>query len=236
MGGKVIVPANIFIEKLATARLASDVLGIPTLVISRTDSYSAKMIRSDFHEIDHPHLTGERSPEGYHYLKGGIPYAIERSLAFAPYADLIWCETAKPDLGEAREFAQGIHEKYPGKWLAYNCSPSFNWKANLEENDIRHFQEKLGEMGYKYQFVTLAGFHSLNASMFELAHSYAQEGMGAYSKFQEHEFDLQDRLGFGAIKHQHFVGTGYYDEVQNIIAQGQSSTIALSGSTEEEQF
>lgn len=236
MGGKVLVPANIFIEKLVTARLAADVMGIPTLIISRTDSYSAKMIRSDFHEIDKPHLTGECSPEGYYYLKGGVPYAIERSLAFAPYADLIWCETAKPDLGEAREFAQAIHEKYPGKWLAYNCSPSFNWKATLDEQQIRHFQEKLGEMGYKYQFVTLAGFHTLNASMFKLAQEYVSEGMTAYSRFQEQEFALQDQWGFGALKHQQFVGTGYYDQVQNIIAKGQSSTGALKGSTEEEQF
>ena len=236
MGGKVLVPVHIFIEKLVTARLAADVKGIPMLIIARTDAQSAHMIRSDFHEVDKPFLTGELSPEGYYYLKGGIPYAIQRALAFAPYADLIWCETSTPDLGEAKEFAQGIHEKYPGKWLAYNCSPSFNWSANLSDKDIRHFQEKLGEMGYKFQFVTLAGFHTLNASMFELAKGYSKEGMAAYSKFQQHEFELQNKEGFKAIKHQQFVGTGYYDEVQKTIGQGESSTVALVGSTEEEQF
>ncbi len=236
MGGKVLVPGKVFIEKLMAARLAADVMDIPTLIVARTDAYSAKMIRSDYDEVDQPFLTGERSPEGFYYLKGGVPYAIQRGLDFAPYCDLIWCETSRPDIGEAREFAQGIHEKYPGKWLAYNCSPSFNWKANLEEKEIRTFQEKLGEMGYKFQFVTLAGFHSLNASMFDLAQGYQVEGMAAYSRFQEKEFAMEKESGFSAIKHQQFVGTGYFDHLTNTLAQGQSSTTALSGSTEEEQF
>lgn len=236
MGGKVLVPGKIFIEKLMAARLAADVMNIPLLIIARTDSYSAKLIRSDFDEVDIPFLTGERSHEGYYYLEGGIPYAIQRGLDFAPYSDLIWCETSKPDLGEAREFAQGIHEKYPGKWLAYNCSPSFNWKANLDDKSIHKFQENLGEMGYKFQFVTLAGFHTLNASMFNLAVNYNSEGMAAYSRFQEKEFELEKKHGFGAIKHQKFVGTGYFDELTDILRQRQSSTTALAGSTEEEQF
>lgn len=236
MGGKVLVPGKAFIEKLMAARLAADVMDIPTLIVARTDAYSAKMIRSDYDEVDKPFLTGERSPEGFYYLKGGVPYAIQRGLDFAPYCDLIWCETSRPDIGEAREFAQGIHEKYPGKWLAYNCSPSFNWKANLEEKEIQTFQEQLGEMGYKFQFVTLAGFHSLNASMFDLAHNYQKEGMGAYSRFQQKEFALEKENGFTAIKHQQFVGTGYFDHLTNTLAQGQSSTTALTGSTEEEQF
>lgn len=236
MGGKVLVPGKIFIEKLMAARLAADVMDIPLLIIARTDSYSAKLIRSDFDEIDQPFLTGKRSPEGFFYLKGGVPYAIQRGLDFAPYSDLIWCETPTPDLGEAREFAQGIHEKFPGKWLAYNCSPSFNWRANLDENSIRDFQEKLGEMGYKFQFVTLAGFHALNASMFNLAVHYNQEGMAAYSRFQETEFELEREHGYGAIKHQQFVGTGYFDELTDILKLRQAATTALAGSTEEEQF
>ena len=236
MGGKVLVPTNEWIEKLATSRLAADVMNIPTLIIARTDAHSAHLIRSGFNEIDKPYLTGERSREGHWFIKGGVPYAIERGLAAAPYCDIIWCETPTPDLKEAEEFAEGIHEKYPGKWLAYNCSPSFNWKANLDDKEIAHFQEKLGEMGYKYQFVTLAGFHTLNASMFDLAHNYAKSGMAAYSKFQQHEFKLQSEAGFTAIKHQKFVGTGYYDEVQNTIAGHKVSTGALAGSTEESQF
>ena len=236
MGGKVLVSVSEFVEKLSTARLAADVKGIPTLIIARTDAQSAHMIRSDYDDIDKPFLTGERSPEGFYYLKGGIPYAIERALACAPYADLIWCETSTPDLGEAREFAEGVHKKFPGKWLAYNCSPSFNWKANLSEKELHRFQEKLADMGYRFQFVTLAGFHTLNASMFELAKGYSKQGMEAYSEFQQHEFHLQNEMGYEAIKHQKFVGTGYYDEVQKTIGQGESSTCALAGSTEEEQF
>lgn len=235
MGGKVLVPAKAAIEKLMAARLAADVMNIPTVLIARTDAQSAKMIRSDFDHIDEPFITGERSDDGYYFLKGGIEYAIRRGLSFAPYADLIWCETSTPDIGEAREFAQGMHAKYPGKWLAYNCSPSFNWKKHLSESDISHFQEKLAEMGYKFQFVTLAGFHTLNASMFELAATYAKSGMGAYSRFQEHEFKLADQ-GFKAIKHQQFVGTGYFDMLNDVISQGQSNSNAMSDSTEEQQF
>jgi isocitrate lyase len=236
MGGKVLVPANVFIQKLITARLAADVLNVPTVIISRTDADSANLIRSDSHPVDQPFLTGERSYEGYYYLNGGVDYAIARSLEFAPYADLIWCETARPDLGEAREFAQGIHEKYPGKWLAYNCSPSFNWRRHLGESEVMNFQEKLGELGYKYQFVTLAGFHTLNASIFELAQAYATQGMGAYSRFQQHEFELENHYGYKAIKHQSFVGAGYFDEVLMAVSEGQSTTTAMKGSTEEEQF
>jgi isocitrate lyase len=235
MGGKVLVPAKAAIEKLMAARLAADVMNVPTLLIARTDAQSAKMVRSDFDHIDEPFITGERSDDGYYFLKGGIPYAIQRGLSFAPYCDLVWCETSTPDIGEAREFAAGIHEKYPGKWLAYNCSPSFNWKKKLSDSEISKFQEKLGEMGYKFQFVTLAGFHSLNASMYELAHNYASGGMGAYSNFQEHEFNLQ-KEGFTAIKHQQFVGTGYFDEITDILSQGKSASKALSESTEEQQF
>lgn len=236
MGGKVLVSGDAFIEKLMAARLAADVMGIPTLIIARTDAHSAKLIRSDSYSVDRPFLTGERSVEGFHYIEGGIPYAIARGLDFAPYCDLVWCETSTPDLGEAREFAQGIHEKYPGKWLAYNCSPSFNWKAKLDDRSIRDFQEKLGEIGYKFQFVTLAGFHTLNASMFDLARQYKEEGMAAYSRFQEREFELERQGGFSAIKHQQFVGAGYFDMVTMTLSQGQSSTTALAGSTEEEQF
>ncbi len=236
MGGKVLVPCHIFIEKLMAARFASDVMGIPTLLIGRTDSYSAKLIRSDYNHIDQPFLTGERSPEGYYSLNGGVPYAIERAKAIAPYCELVWIETSTPDIGEAREMAQGIHAQFPGKWLAYNCSPSFNWKNNLDDRSIRNFQEQLAELGYKYQFVTLAGFHSLNAGMFELAVNYNQEGMAAYSKFQEREFMLEKEHGFSAIKHQQFVGTGYYDNLTNIFSQGKSATTAMEGSTEKDQF
>lgn len=236
MGGKVLVPASVFTQKLVSARLAADVLGVPTLIIARTDADSAALIRSDSDELDRPFLTGERSSEGFFYVKGGVEYAIARALEYAPYADLIWCETSRPDLGEAREFAQGIHEKFPGKWLAYNCSPSFNWRRNLDDETIESFQDKLGEMGYKFQFVTLAGFHTLNASIFELARDYAVHGMHAYAHFQQREFELEHRDGYKAIKHQSFVGAGYFDEVQMAISQGQASTAALKGSTEEDQF
>jgi isocitrate lyase len=232
----VLVPVSEFIPKLVTARLAADTMGVPTIFIARTDAQSATLIRSDSDPIDRAFLTGERSYEGFYYLKGGTEYAIARGLAFAPYVELVWCETAKPDLGEAREFAQGIHEKFPGKWLAYNCSPSFNWRRNLDDKTIAHFQEKLGEMGYKYQFVTLAGFHTLNASMFELAQAYNLEGMGAYSRFQQHEFELEHRYGYKAIKHQSFVGAGYFDEVLMTATEGKTTTAALKGSTEEDQF
>ncbi len=236
MGGKVLVPASVFIEKLVTARLAADVMNVPTLIVARTDADSANLIRSDSDALDQSFLTGERSYEGYFYINGGIDYAIARGLAYAPYADLVWCETAKPDLGEAKAFADGIHEKFPGKWLAYNCSPSFNWRRHLDEKTIRTFQEKLGEMGYKFQFVTLAGFHTLNASMFNLAKEYAESGMAAYSQFQQHEFELERLHGYSAIKHQSFVGAGYFDQVQMTVSGGQASTAALKGSTEEEQF
>lgn len=236
MGGKVLVPVNVFVEKLIMARLAADILDTPTILIARTDAEGASLIRSDSHPVDQPFLTGERSYEGYFYINGGVEYAIERGRAFAPYADMVWCETNKPDLGEAREFAQGIHEKFPGKWLCYNCSPSFNWKRNLDDKSIRNFQEKLGEMGYKFQFVTLAGFHTLNASMFELANEYATDGMGAYSRFQQREFELERRSGYSAIKHQSFVGAGYFDEVLMAATSGQTTTAALKGSTEEDQF
>lgn len=236
MGGKVLVPGRLFIDKLKSARLAADVLDVPLVIIARTDALSAKLIRSDFDEVDRPFLTGERSEEGYHYLKGGVEYAIQRGLDFAPYADMLWCETSKPDLAEAKRFAEGIHEKFPGKWLCYNCSPSFNWRGNLSEREIAGFQDALGKMGYKFQFVTLAGFHTLNASMFNLAVNYRDEGMAAYSRFQEGEFLLQKEHGFSAIKHQQFVGAGYFDAIANAISGGKSATGALNGSTEEAQF
>jgi isocitrate lyase len=236
MGGKVLVPVQEFAHKLAAARLAADVLGVPTVLIARTDADSATLLRSDIDPLDHRFLTGERSFEGYYYIRGGLEYAIERGRAYAPYADVVWCETAKPDLGEAREFAQGVHEQFPGKFLAYNCSPSFNWRRNLDEKTIATFQEELGAMGYKFQFVTLAGFHTLNLSMFELANGYREEGMAAYAKVQEREFEMERQSGYAAAKHQSFVGAGYFDEIQLILTQGQSSTTALSGSTEEAQF
>ncbi len=235
MGGKVLVPAAEFIDKLITARLASDVLGVDTLIIGRTDAESATFLRSDADVVDKRFLTGERSPEGLYLVKKGTAYAVERAIAFAPYCDLVWCETSKPDLGEAKEFAQGVHAQYPGKWLAYNCSPSFNWKRHLDDKTIKTFQDQLAEMGYKFQFVTLAGFHAINASMFELAHAYAREGMPAYAEFQEKEFDMEKRFHYSAIKHQSFVGAGYFDEVQTIISKD-FSAYALKGSTEEQQF
>jgi isocitrate lyase len=236
MGGKVLVPAADFIEKLITARFAADILNVPTLLIGRTDAESAHFIRSDSDPIDIPFLTGERSAEGYFILKSGIEYAIARACAFSPYADLLWCETSKPDLGEAKEFAQGVHEKFPGKWLAYNCSPSFNWKLHLKDHEILNFQEKLGELGYKFQFITLAGFHTLNASMFDLAVDYRKNGMDAYAKFQEREFELEKQEGYKALKHQSFVGAGYFDELLSAITEGRAHTRALPGSTEECQF
>jgi isocitrate lyase len=236
LGGKVLEPVHIFIEKLVTARLASDVLDVPTLIIARTDSESASFLRGDSNVIDQPYLTGHRSHEGYFQIKNGIEYAIARSLSFAPYADMLWCETSKPDLGQAREFAQGIHEKYPGKWLAYNCSPSFNWKKHLDDHALAGFQDKLADMGYKFQFVTLAGFHTLNASMFELANEYRTEGMKAYTKVQEKESELERLHGYKGLKHQTFVGAGYYDELLTTITNGKTSTSSMKGSTEELQF
>jgi isocitrate lyase len=236
MGGKVLVPSGDFIEKLITARFAADVMGVPTIIIARTDAHSANLVRSDADEIDQPFLTGERSSDGFFYIKGGIPLAVARGIAYAPYSDLVWCETSTPDLGEAREFAEEIHRHYPGKWLAYNCSPSFNWKKQLDSETLVVFQEKLAEMGYKFQFITLAGFHTLNASMFDLARHYKDTGMAAYADFQEKEFALERDYGFKAIKHQRFVGTGYFDELMTVLTQGKASTHALKGSTEEQQF
>jgi isocitrate lyase len=235
MGGKVIEPVSTYLEKLFAARFAADVLGVPTILIARTDAESAAFIRADSDHIDLPFITGERSHEGYFHIKGGVDYAIVRARAYAPYSDMVWCETSKPDLGEARAFAQGVHEKFPGKWLAYNCSPSFNWRKNLDDASIASFQEKLYELGYKFQFITLAGFHTLNASMFELAHGYARRGMSVYSQFQEREHALEQH-GYRALKHQSFVGAGYYDEVLMTLTEGRASTAALKGSTEEAQF
>ncbi|MBH8600766.1 isocitrate lyase [Thermoactinomyces sp. CICC 23799] len=235
LGGKVLTPTQQAIRNLIAARLAADVMGVPTILIARTDANAAKLITSDIDPYDHPFITGERSPEGFYYLKNGLDTAIARGLAYAPYADLIWCETSEPNLEEARRFAEAIHEKYPGKWLAYNCSPSFNWKKKLDEKTISTFQEELGKMGYKFQFVTLAGFHSLNHGMFELAKGYSERGMAAYSELQQAEFASQEK-GYTAVKHQREVGTGYFDEVSMVISGGTSSTTALKESTEAEQF
>ncbi len=239
LGGKVLVPTQTFIRTLNAARLAADVSGVETLVMARTDAHSATLITSDIDERDHPWISGERTSEGFFRLKQGnthsVPHAIARSLSYAPYADLLWWETSTPDLGEAREFATEIRGKFPGKMLAYNCSPSFNWRAKLDEKTILGFREELAAMGYKFQFVTLAGFHSLNLGMYELAQDYARRGMGAYSEFQQREFAAQER-GFTAVRHQHEVGTGYFDAVALAVSGGQSSTVAMAGSTEEEQF
>jgi len=235
LGGKVLVPTKQFIKTLVAARLAADVCGVPTVLIARTDANSAKLLTSDVDEYDHEFMTGERTPEGFYRVQGGLDQAIARGLAYAPYCDLIWCETSKPDLDEARRFAESIHEKYPGKMLAYNCSPSFNWKKNLDDKTIAKFQRELGAMGYKYQFVTLAGFHSLNMSMFELATGYRDNGMTSYSALQEKEFASED-IGYTATRHQREVGTGYFDAVNQTISGGESSTLALKESTETEQF
>ncbi|TAF64410.1 MAG: isocitrate lyase [Cytophagales bacterium] len=235
LGGKVLVPTQEAINKLVAARLAADVMGVPTVLIARTDADAANLITSDIDPRDNAFLTGERSNEGFFYVKNGIEQGINRGLAYAPFADLIWMETSHPDLGEAREFAQAIKAKYPNKMLAYNCSPSFNWAAKLSENEMFTFREQLADMGYKFQFITLAGFHALNTSMFELANAYREKGMLGYSALQEKEFALQ-KEGFKAVKHQSFVGTGYFDAVQTVITSGQASTVALKGSTEEAQF
>jgi isocitrate lyase len=236
MGGKVLVPTHEFIRKLVSARLASDVCGVPTILIARTDADGAQLLTSDIDPVDQPFIKGERTVEGFYRINGSLEYAIARGLAYAEYADVLWMETSHPDLEQARAFAEAIHEKYPGRLLAYNCSPSFNWKKNLDEATIAKFQEELGKMGYKFQFVTLAGFHSLNTGMFDLAKDYRYGGMTAYSKLQEHEFQLEKEHGFTAVKHQSFVGAGYFDEVQNVVTGGLASTAALKGSTEEEQF
>jgi isocitrate/methylisocitrate lyase len=236
LGGKVLVSTSEFVQKLIAARLAADVMGVPTLLIARTDADSAGLLTSDVDERDRPFLTGERSAEGFFRIRGGLEAAIARGLAYAPYADMIWCETSHPDLDEAQRFADGIHAQFPGKMLAYNCSPSFNWRKKLSPQTIAEFQPRLAEMGYKFQFVTLAGFHALNTAMFELARDYRTRGMAAYSELQEREFAAERDHGYGAVKHQRFVGTGYFDEVAQVIAGGQSSTTALEGSTETAQF
>lgn len=235
LAGKVLVPTSTFVRTLCGARLASDVLGVPSVIIARTDALSANLMTSDVDPADKPFLTGERTPEGYHLIKGGLDYAIARSLAYAPYADVLWFETSKPILEEAEAFAKAIHAKYPGKILAYNCSPSFNWKQNLSDADIAKFQKQLGAWGYKFQFITLAGWHLINYHTFELARTYATQGMPAYVQLQEEEFAAQP-LGYTAVRHQQEVGTGYFDQVLNLITEGTASTSALKGSTEHDQF
>ena len=235
MGGKVLVPTQEAVQKLVAARLAADLMGVPTVLFARTDAEAANLITSDHDESDKPFLTGERTSEGFYRTKNGLAQAISRGLAYAPYVDLVWCETGKPDLKFAREFAEAIHAVYPDKLLSYNCSPSFNWKKNLDDATIAKFQRELGAMGYKFQFITLAGFHALNYSMFDLAHGYARDNMTAYVKLQEAEFAAEAR-GYTATKHQREVGTGYFDEITQVVQGGQSSVTALTGSTEEEQF
>jgi len=236
LGGKVLVPTSEAIQKLVAARLATDVLGVPTLIMARTDADSAHLLTSDVDPRDHEFLTGERTAEGFFGIQGGLQAAIARAISYAPYADLIWCETSHPDLEEARLFAEAVHAKYPEKMLAYNCSPSFNWKKNLDDSTIARFQTELARMGYKFQFVTLAGFHALNLSMFELARGYKLTGMTAYSRLQEKEFSREAQYGYEAVKHQRFVGTGYFDGLTQVISGGASSVTALAGSTEAEQF
>ncbi|WP_375767978.1 isocitrate lyase [Archangium gephyra] len=237
MGGKVLVPTNNFIRTLTAARLAADVMGVPTLLVARTDADSAKLLMSDADEYDHAFIDRKagRSAEGFYRLKGGLECAIARGLAYAPYADLIWCETSTPDLDQAKKFAEGIRKKFPNKLLAYNCSPSFNWKKNLDDKTIAKFQRELGAMGYKFQFVTLAGFHALNYSMYELARTYKDRGMAAYSEMQQKEF-ASEKDGYTATRHQREVGTGYFDKVAEVISGGCSSTLALNDSTETHQF
>src|SRR5690606_36654205 len=235
MGGKVLVPTQEAVQKLVAARLAADLMGVPTVLFARTDAEAANLITSDHDESDKPFLTGERTSEGFYRTKNGLAQAISRGLAYAPYVDLVWCETGKPDLKFAREFAEAIHAVYPDKLQSYNCSPSFNWKKNLDDATIAKFQRELGAMGYKSQFITLAGFLALNYSMFDLAHGYARDNMTAYVKLQEAEFAAEPR-GYTATKHQREVGTGYFDEITQVVQRGQSSVTALTGSTEEEQF
>jgi isocitrate lyase len=236
LGGKVLVPAQEFVQKLVAARLAADILGVPTVLIARTDANGARLLTGDSDIRDVEFLTGERTPDGFLGYKGGLDAAISRGLIYAPYVDLLWCETSEPNLEEARRFAEGIHAKFPGKMLAYNCSPSFHWKRKLDDATIARFQRELAAMGYKYQFVTLAGFHALNHSMFELASQFAKEGMSAYSRLQEREFESADKDGYSAVRHQRFVGTGYFDDITQTLANGQASTTAMEGSTETEQF
>ena len=235
LGGKVLVPTSHFVRTLIAARLAADVMGVPTVIIARTDANGANLITSDIDPLDKKFLTGERTSEGFYRIKGGLDLAIARSIGYAPYCDMLWCETSKPDLEEARKYADGVHQVFPNKLLAYNCSPSFNWERNLTPEQTKSFQKELAEMGYKFQFITLAGFHSLNYSMYELAKEYASEGMPAYVKLQRHEFASVE-TGYSAVKHQRFVGTAYFDLISETITGGLSSTTAMHGSTEENQF
>jgi isocitrate lyase len=235
LGGKVLIPTKTAIRNLISARLAADLLGVPTLIVARTDADAATLITSDVDPADQPFITGEKTEEGFFHVKSGIESAIARALSYAPYADLIWCETSHPSLEEAKQFADAVHAKFPGKWLAYNCSPSFNWKAKLSDDVIATYQQKLGEMGYKFQFITLAGFHALNHSFFELALDYKTRGMAAYSELQQAEF-ASEKDGYTATRHQREVGTGYFDEIAQVVAEGKSSTTALAGSTEAAQF
>jgi isocitrate lyase len=236
MGGKVLVPTQEAIAKLVSARLAADVMDVPTVIIARTDALAAELLTSDVDLRDHEFLSGERTVEGFFRVRAGLQQAINRGLAYAPYADMIWCETSTPDLDEAERFAEAIHARYPGKLLGYNCSPSFNWGKALTEEQIGSYQRDLAAMGYKFQFVTLAGFHALNMSMFELAHAYRDEGMLAYSQLQQREFALERDHGYRAVKHQSFVGAGYFDAIAQIVSEGQTSLAALKGSTEQAQF
>jgi isocitrate lyase len=235
LGGKVLVPTSQFIKTLSAARLASDVLGVPTVLVARTDAESATLLTSDVDEVDRPFVEGGRTAEGFFRIRSGVETAIARGLAYAPFADVLWCETSTPDLEGARVFADAIHRVFPSKPLAYNCSPSFNWRAHLDDAEIAGFQRELAAMGYRFQFITLAGFHALNASMFELARSYADEGMGAYVRLQEREFELES-LGYSATRHQAEVGTGYFDKVSEVVSRGAASTLALAESTERTQF
>ncbi len=235
LGGKVLIPTQQAVRHLTAARFAADVLDVPTLIVARTDADAAQLLTSDIDPRDRPFCTGERTAEGFYRIRGGIEAAIARGIAYAPYADLIWCETSEPNLPEAQHFAQAIHAQFPGKLLAYNCSPSFNWKKKLDEASIAHFRERLGAMGYKFQFITLAGFHALNHGMFELARDFKDRGMSAYADFQQREF-ASEAFGYTATRHQREVGTGYFDEVARVVSEGTSSTTALNGSTESEQF
>ena len=235
MGGKVLVPTQTMIKNLKSARLSADIMKVPLIILARTDANAAKLITNDVDENDKPFLTGKRSPEGFYYVKAGLDQAISRGLAYAPYSDLIWCETAKPNLEEAKTFAAAIHNRFPGKLLAYNCSPSFNWKKNLTDNEIKIFQKEIGNMGYKFQFITLAGFHAQNYAIFDLAKKYKQYGMTAYSRLQQQEFD-SEKEGYTATKHQREVGTSYFDAISNAISSGESSTTAMKDSTETDQF
>ena len=235
MGGKVLVPTSQHIRTLTAARLAADVMGVPTMTVARTDSLAATLLTTDVDERDRPFVTGERTPEGFFHIRNGMESSIARGLAYAPYADIIWCETGKPDLDEAAQFAEAIHAEFPGKLLTYNCSPSFNWRQHLDDQTIASFQKELGAMGYRFQFITLAGFHALNAAMFELADGYANRGMSAYVELQTNEFDMEAK-GYTATRHQREVGAGYFDDVATVISGGMASTLALEGSTEAEQF